>query len=387
MTTDRNQAIATHHQHQTDRTQAPLWHEDDFLSGHVQTAIKYWKETILTAHPHRDEILGYIGGERLSEFIDPVSAGIFEGSQFKGADVIPTELPNHVLTSHDGWVNTEIKSLVQKGSLAVWTTVADTKAQPRRRICLPLGVGPNKPRFIWEARYLNCMCKHFPFQMDGVGKVALCSWKGARRVTLEHKSGFHNVPLAPESWVYYVWTVLCFGWCASLYIYHSLGDAVARYLRSQDIPTSAWLDDFWMSNSRATRDLSPTGQKEAAREAVALVFTIFYRCGYFMAFPKCSLEPTTDLVFLGVGCDTAQRRFYVPTDKLRKLEVFLRDAIDSRSVSFSQLEKLAGKCTSMSVAVPPASLYTHHIYRQIAEFNRSEAERIYHRSQYLRPAV
>ena len=175
MTTDRNQAIATHHQHQTDRTQAPLWHEDDFLSGHVQTAIKYWKETILTAHPHRDEILGYIGGERLSEFIDPVSAGIFEGSQFKGADVIPTELPNHVLTSHDGWVNTEIKSLVQKGSLAGWSTVADTKTQPRPRICLRLGVEPNKPRRIWDARYLNSMYKYSLFQMDGVGKVAQCS--------------------------------------------------------------------------------------------------------------------------------------------------------------------------------------------------------------------
>ena len=77
------------------------------------------------------------------------------------------------------------------------------------------------------------------------------------------------------------------------------------------------------------------------------------------------------LVFLGVGCDTAQRRFYVPEDKLRKLEAILRDAIDSRSISFSQLEKLTGKCMSMSVAAAPASLYTHHMYRQVAAFKRS----------------
>ena len=90
-----------------------------------------------------------------------------------------------------------------------------------------------------------------------------------------------------------------------------------------------------------------------------------------MAFPKCSLDPTAeDLVFLGVGCDTAQRRFYVPEDKLRKLEAILRDATESRSISFSQPEKLAGKCKSMSVAVPPVSLYTHHMYRQIAAFKR-----------------
>ena len=171
--------------------------------------------------------------------------------------------------------------------------------------------------------------------------------------------------------MYYVWTVLCFGCCASPYIYHSLSDTVNQHLQSQDIATSAWLDDFWMTNSRATCGLNPTGQKNVVCEAVALALTIFYRCGYFMAFPKCSLEPTTDLVFLGVGCDTAQRRLYVPEDKLRKLEAILRDAIDSRSISFSQLEKLARKCTSMPVAVPPASLYTHHMYRQIAASKRS----------------
>ena len=54
-----------------------------------------------------------------------------------------------------------------------------------------------------------------------------------------------------------------------------------------------------------------------------------------------------------------------------ELEAILQDAIDSLSISFSQLEKLAGKCTSMSVAIPPASLYTHHMYPQIAGSKRS----------------
>ena len=83
-----------------------------------------------------------------------------------------------------------------------------------------------------------------------------------------------------------------------------------------------------------------------------------------MTFPKCSLEPTTDPISLGVGCDTAQRRLYVPEDNLLKLDVILLEAIDSRSISFKQLEKLAGKCTSISVAIPLASRYAHHMYRQ-----------------------
>ena len=158
-------------------------------------------------------------------------------------------------------------------------------------------------------------------------------------------------------------------------MYLSLSNAEAQYLRSQDIPTSAWLDDFWMSYFRVTRDLSPTDQQKAARGAVALALTVFYRCGYFMYFSKCAQEPTINLKFLGIGCDTAQRRFYVAEDKLLKLEAILREVIDSQSISFSPLEKLAGKCTSMSVAVSPASLYTHHMYRQIAAFKRSGGQK------------
>ena len=61
----------------------------------------------------------------------------------------------------------------------------------------------------------------------------------------------------------------------------------------------------------------------------------------------------------------------MPEGKLLKLEVILREAIDSQSISFSQQEELEGKCTSMSLVVPPTSLYTHRMYRQIAAFKRS----------------
>ena len=158
--------------------------------------------------------------------------------------------------------------------------------------------------------------------------------------------------------MYRLWTVLLIGWCPSPYMYHSVSDEVAQYLRSRNIPTSAWLDNIWLSNVRVTRDLSLNGQHKAAREAVALALTGFYRCGYFMPFSTFSLEPITDLVSLGAGYDTAQRRFYMPEDQLLKV----RKTINRRSISSNQLDKLAGKCTSMSVVVPPASLYTHHVY-------------------------
>ena len=90
-----------------------------------------------------------------------------------------------------------------------------------------------------------------------------------------------------------------------------------------------------------------------------------------MLIAKSVLEPTTRLVFFGIICYTEARRFEVPEDNLLKLEVILTAAITSGWISFVDLERLPGNCTNMSVAVPPTSLYTYHMYKHIAEFRRT----------------
>ena len=65
---------------------------------------------------------------------------------------------------------------------------------------------------------------------------------------------------------------------------------------------------------------------------------------------------TKHLIFLGIVCDTARRRFDVPESKLDKLGLQLNNALNDDWISPTNLEKLAGKYTSMSVAVPAASL-------------------------------
>ena len=153
--------------------------------------------------------------------------------------------------------------------------------------------------------------------------------------------------------------------------YHTLSSAVAQYLHHLDVPITTWLDDFWVSNFRATKTESPAQQREAAREVASLALAVFYQCGYFMSIAKCVLQPTTRLVFLSIICDTEARRFEVPEDKLLRLEVILTAAITNGWISFVGLERLGGKCTSMSVAVPSSSLYTCHMYKHIAKFRRA----------------
>ena len=59
-----------------------------------------------------------------------------------------------------------------KGCIARLSEVADVSTHPKPNVTLPMGIEPTKPRFICDTRYLNPMCKHSEFKMDGVGKVA-----------------------------------------------------------------------------------------------------------------------------------------------------------------------------------------------------------------------
>ena len=80
-----------------------------------------------------------------------------------------------------------------------WPEVADVSAHPKPKVTLPVRTEPTKPRFICDARYLSLMCEHSKFKIDGVGKVAQCSWQGAHQISMDHKSGFPNVPLHLDS--------------------------------------------------------------------------------------------------------------------------------------------------------------------------------------------
>ena len=362
--------------------QARMWSGEDFVPAHLQSALPFWRDVILsdTPEPERGTLLRWVEGVSVYDFVDPTAHGEFQGRSYRGADLTAVHLPNHVPHEFSSWVTGEIAALVQTGCVARWEDIADTELHPKPHLVLPLGVEPTKPRLLWDARWLNLMCKHSPFSMDGVGKVAQCAWRGAHMVTIDHKSGYHHVGLHPDSWQhfgfeweghFYVFTVLCFGWCSAPVIYASLSEALARYLRSRGVPVLTWIDDFFLTNFRSTKSLPPVEQFHAAQAAAYLVLEVSHRAGYFISIPKCQLKPTTCLVYLGIVCDSGACRFEVPEDKLNKLEKILVGALSSGVITFKLLEKLAGKCTSLSVAVPVAALYTHHMYKQIAIFQRT----------------
>ena len=193
-----------HHTKNTHPRSPSYWRESDFVARHVSSKRAYWERNILQDHPSRDTLLGWIRDLRLTEFIDRSRIGTYQGHAYNGADLTPiVELPNHVPQEFDAWVDKKVAALVGKGCIARWLEVADVSTHPKPNVTLPVGIEPTKPRFICDARYLNLMCEHSEFKMDGVGKVAQCSWQGEHHISMDHKSGFHNVPLHSDSWTHF----------------------------------------------------------------------------------------------------------------------------------------------------------------------------------------
>ena len=135
-----------------------------------------------------------------------------------------------------------------------------------------------------------------------------------------------------------MFTVLCSGWCSTPFVQASLSEAVARYLRSRDVPVLSWIGDFYVTNFRLARLLHPNQQFVAAQAAASLVLDGLYQAGYFISISKCELIPSTHLGFLVIICDAVQCRFEAPADRLEKLERILSDASTSGAITFQMLE-------------------------------------------------
>lgn len=144
------------------------------MPAFLQSAVPFWKDVILPETPEADRhtLLGWVQGVDVLDFVDPTARGTFQGHPFNGAELTPVHLPNHVPDEFTSWVSDEVAALVDKGCVARWAEVADVSIFDKPHMVLPLGVEPTKPRLIWDARWLNLMCRHLPFTMDGVGKVA-----------------------------------------------------------------------------------------------------------------------------------------------------------------------------------------------------------------------
>ena len=340
--------------------------EKEFMVGSLNLCGEFWEKEILADHPDKHKLSSWLQGVKIESFFKPFTREVYKGKNIKAKLPPPICLSNYVPQDFFPWVNETINEYKRIKMLVPWSQVRRQGESMLPDLILPLGVEPNKPRLLWDARYLNLFLKHCPFTLDGVDKISTIGWENMYLFKIDHKSGYLHVPFHRESWKYLgvewnneilVFTALAFGGSNCPVIYHSLTDATTRYIRKLNIPGLDYIDDMLFGTPTYDKNKSPQEQLVSARRACYVTTLILFCAGYFLN-KKCIFEPVTRIPYLGIECDTKNLMFWVPEEKMKKLVMLIQEILETGISNFVQLEKVVGKCRSMSVAVPAAALYT-----------------------------
>ena len=173
-----------------------------------------------------------------------------------------------------------------------------------------------------------------------------------------------------------MWCVSPLGFYKSPYGYHTLNEVRVAYLRSKGIPAVAYLDDSWLGNVNSTYRQSEREQWLAAAEAIHVDMLVSFVCGNFLSVKKSNLRTTRIQMYLIMLCDQETATFRVPADKLGNLPSLFCTALEEGWLSVRTLQRIAGKCMSLTMAIRLASLWTHAMFAVLSKLEKSGVSRI-----------
>jgi hypothetical protein len=99
---------------------------------------------------------------------------------------------------------------------------------------------------------------------------------------------------------------------------------------------------------------------------------VFTTLGYFLS-PKTIPIPSQQSLFLGLMVDSVQRRFTVPFHKMWKFLALVQAVFNDDGVTRRDLERIAGRAVSFSLAIPGALFFTRGMYRALTETRHQAA--------------
>ena len=141
------------------------------------------------------------------------------------------------------------------------------------------------------------------------------------------------------------------------------------------VPCSQYIDDKHVGQlapcHRPSKQDIEWSNLEYADAAAFICASILISLGYFIGLSKSSLAPRQLLTFLGFIVDSTLCAFLIPEVKKKKFADLRGSILTGRSVSVKTLQRIAGKITSFSLAVPSAQLYSREIYRAVPGYSKS----------------
>ena len=173
----------------------------DFVPGGLNHHHEVWQRVVFRGHPQAAQLLSYpTNGVSVFEFLTEENRGVSREFRYRREAFPGTSVPNRIPQAHAGFVRSKVAALVKRGCLARMADVKGPTGPARPRLVLPLSIEPSKPRLVIDARALNECCRHVPFKMDTVAKVANVAEEGIYMGSLDDRSGVHNLSLQRESW-------------------------------------------------------------------------------------------------------------------------------------------------------------------------------------------
>ena len=298
-----------------------------FRPNSLMDHLLFWEKEILKDHPNKTNILKWLAGVKIEDFLQSFTEGKFQDINMNSYYPEAQEFQNYVPNEFETFIDSTVQEWESLGILKKWDEVRKQNDPLLPTVVSPLGVEPSKPRAIWDGRYVNEFCRDIPFSMDNAAKVAEIAWEGAYFFKIDHKNGYQHVPIHKDSWkyfgvcwkgTYYVFAVLPFGWKSSPYIYHTITEAVAMYCRSLGIPMAVWIDDMLGMTEQKYKGSLDEDQFQSALRAMVVTSIILFRAGYFLGLNKCFLIPEKIMTYLGIQCDSLRSRFSVPEERVVK---------------------------------------------------------------------
>jgi hypothetical protein len=347
----------------------PVRDAADFRAGRLPEAYEVWDKVFIPESGVLPETAALVrkwlrNGVHLPDFFQPF-AGVIFGVPVNAATPRPRMLPNLPMdTAEDEeFVHAAIAELLRTG--------AATAVLERPTLVLPIGVATNdagKRRLILDGRWLNCWIPSPDMSYENLVEFRYGLHEQDVMFSVDHKSGYHHVPLTQESrqyvgfeWggQYYTFTVLPFGISPACYIYNTLSSVMAGYFRSRRLHLVMYIDDFGFALPKRW----PEWKK---RLAVAFSFTSFFAAGYYVSLDKCDLGLTELLRLLGFMVDTVNQRFSVPSDKWERILALMADVLIAGGAVRARIESLVGKLQALALAVPCVPIFLRSWYDVLA---------------------
>ena len=245
------------------------------------------------------------------------------------------------------------------------------KVSERPFLVLPLGVvfkaSNNKPRLIFDARYLNfhLVCPNFKY--EDLGTIHQFLKPNDFMITTDFSKGYHHMDIDQEFWkyfgiewdgVYYVYTTMPFGLSVACWAFTKLTRELRNKWRRMGRRCGTYLDD----------GLHAEGDQTNLKNFVNLhLLPDTHNAGFILNMGKSKLEPSQHQEYLGMVINTVQRHFSTSSTRRDKIISLINSVLTNRKhCSIHSIEVVAGNLISVHWAFGRlARLMTMSLYQDI----------------------